>query len=658
MTKMPDSSQRRGWPLNLILSAQIIFVTLLPMMIVAVLFLTIFTPTLREDLERSHLALSRAIASQVQAQLTNAATDMDLLLSLMQSTPSNREVTKLLDTFASNQNFYEALYWTDLQGLVQTVGLPVDKQFLRSNYVGLDMSRKRFFPRARDTMSKVWSGTFLSAVGGRLSVARVIPTSQGILIGEIAVDQLPMITANIASKHQMTVMIIDQYGQLIAHPDAGLSQQQLNLTHLELVSRGLTGEVLSLPFTFDQQRLFGSGITVKDPAWLVIASQLEVTINQEQNTLIAILFITIFLGLLGAFIVSSFITRAIGHRFQVYTEQAKRLADGNYRLPKPQYSRIREFQGLGEDLVTTGKAIEQREQKILQLNADLEARVARRTDDLQHSNKELQSALRNLTHTQSELVRSEKLAALGSLVAGVAHELNTPIGNSLVAASSIKDQNKKVKSLAEDGVLKKSDFDRFLDDCEQGMEIVDRNLKRASELIKSFKQVAVDRSSSQKRVFELNQLIDEVLLTLHPQLKKSVAAINLDIDTQIYMESYPGAIGQVLTNLLQNAVVHAFEGLYTGEISISAKCRNDDTIQLIVKDNGVGIAKDAISKIFDPFFTTKMGQGGSGLGLNIVHNTVQNVLKGSISVKSEPQKGTEFTVIIPREMDDPSHEAQ
>ncbi|GJM09825.1 MAG: hypothetical protein DHS20C11_21010 [Lysobacteraceae bacterium] len=287
----------------------------------------------------------------------------------------------------------------------------------------------------------------------------------------------------------------------------------------------------------------------------------------------------------------------------------------------------------------------QAEESIRRLNAELEDRVAHRTDELQQRNSELHDALRSLGDTMEQLVQSEKLASLGSLVAGVAHELNTPIGNALIAASSLRDFATEFGNEVRGGTLRRSTLDAFVEDAMTAAEITERNLQRASELVTGFKQVAVDQSSSQRREFALSEVIGEILLTLQPVLKRTQIEVVDDVSAEIVMDSFPGPLGQVLSNLITNAVVH---GLDSTEGTVSIKAREDDGwVYLSVSDDGRGIPVDVLKNIYDPFFTTRLGQGGSGLGLHIAHQIVTDALGGEMSVRSELSRGTRFDIKLP-----------
>ncbi|SMF00951.1 HAMP domain-containing protein [Alteromonadaceae bacterium Bs31] len=280
---------------------------------------------------------------------------------------------------------------------------------------------------------------------------------------------------------------------------------------------------------------------------------------------------------------------------------------------------------------------------------NLEERVKERTAELVDLNKELKGTLDKLQQAQGNLVQSEKLAALGSLVAGVAHELNTPLGNGLTVASSIYDSTRQIERQFAEGITR-AELENYLKDMNEGAHLVVASLERASELVSGFKQVAVDRTSAQRRQFKLEEMLAETKMTLSPMFKHTPYKILLRVPNDVMMDSYPGPLGQVITNLMNNALIHAFDGRNHGVIEIYGErvlVNDDECVQLCVVDDGRGIPQENLSRIFDPFFTTKLGEGGNGLGMHIVHNIVTGVLGGSIKVRSEIDSGTEFTITVP-----------
>jgi PAS domain S-box-containing protein len=287
------------------------------------------------------------------------------------------------------------------------------------------------------------------------------------------------------------------------------------------------------------------------------------------------------------------------------------------------------------------------EAEILRLNEELERRVLERTRQLEDTNTNLTQTLATLRRAQKELVRSEKLASLGSLVAGVAHELNTPLGNSLTVATALADATRGFVVEMNAGPLRRSVFTRFLEQTEEASELLSRNLVRASELISNFKQVAVDQASANRRMFDLKESVDEVLSTLQPQFKHTPHRTETEIPEGIELDSYPGPLGQVITNLVLNALLHGFEGQAGGRVRIEASRVESTWVRIQVSDNGRGIPDAHLEKIFDPFFTTRLGKGGSGLGLHIVYSIVTRVLGGAIDVGSQEGGGAWFRIQLP-----------
>jgi signal transduction histidine kinase len=253
--------------------------------------------------------------------------------------------------------------------------------------------------------------------------------------------------------------------------------------------------------------------------------------------------------------------------------------------------------------------------------------------------------MQRLQDTQEQLVQSEKMASLGGLVAGVAHEINTPIGVAFTAASTLQSRSQELKTAYSSGNIKRSMLDKYVNQADEIGEMIAKNLSRAAELIQSFKQVAVDQTSSERREFHLHEYIQETLLSLRPRLKKLPYQIHVECPDNIVLDGYPGALSQILTNLVMNSVVHAFEGRDQGQIEIRAQA-HEHMVHLSYSDDGVGMSADARKRIFDPFFTTRRGQGGSGLGMHIVYNLVTRSLGGSIRLPPS-ETGVAFDIRFP-----------
>jgi len=308
-----------------------------------------------------------------------------------------------------------------------------------------------------------------------------------------------------------------------------------------------------------------------------------------------------------------------------------------------------QFAGSAADFVTLAYENVQRrdaEEAVRAANQRLEERVRERTGELEVSYRELQGAMDDLRHAQTQLVQSEKMAALGELVAGIAHEINTPVGVAVTAASHFEQKTRWIVDQLAKGAIKKSDLEAYLSVSEESARMLMTNLQRAAELVQSFKQVAVDQASAQRRAFNLRSYVDEVIVSLRPKLKKTELIVLNECPASIDVNSYPGAYSQIIANLIINSIMHAYEPNQRGIIRLHFEVVEEELV-FTYSDDGKGIEPTVLGRIFDPFFTTKRGRGGSGLGLHILYNIVTGTLNGSIECQSEVGNGTRFIFRIP-----------
>lgn len=273
------------------------------------------------------------------------------------------------------------------------------------------------------------------------------------------------------------------------------------------------------------------------------------------------------------------------------------------------------------------------------VNESLEQTVAERTQSLR-------SKIDELERTRQELIEAEKLASLGNMVTGVAHEISTPLGNAKMACSWITEQVGQLNQQVADGALTRSALTEFLSGASDSSNIMAANIDRSAELLNSFRSLAVEQLDEREAVISLRDWFDQVIFSFGHLLKMHQVTVNNDIDPRVRLRTSPGLIGQIATNLIQNAVTHAFEGCVQPRIDISSKPAGDGRIHLIFADNGKGVQTDQLNKIFDPFFTTRRGQGGSGLGLNIVYNIVTGRLGGQLQARTKASGGLEFIITI------------
>ncbi|ENM5815577.1 ATP-binding protein [Vibrio mimicus] len=274
------------------------------------------------------------------------------------------------------------------------------------------------------------------------------------------------------------------------------------------------------------------------------------------------------------------------------------------------------------------------------MNQDLEQQVAKRTQDLE-------SSLKRLQETQTQLIESEKLAALGGLVAGVAHEVNTPLGIAVTATSVIQETRQTLLNAFNQQTLTSHQFAELMERMTQSTTMLETNLSRAARLVRDFKQTAVDQVSESRSQFNVKQVLEALMASLHSETRKVPVEPQLQGDGAVLMNSLPGVLTQIMTNLVMNSINHAFADCANPMIEITFY-QKDQQIIIEYRDNGCGVPKELHQKIFEPFFTTKRGQGGSGLGLNLVFNLVKQKLHGSLAFSSEPGQGVHYLITLPQ----------
>lgn len=260
---------------------------------------------------------------------------------------------------------------------------------------------------------------------------------------------------------------------------------------------------------------------------------------------------------------------------------------------------------------------------------------------------ELETANKHLKDSRVQLVQAEKLASLGQMLAGVAHEINTPVGIGITLSSTIAKDTQGVRAAFDDKSLRMERLREYLDDVDKASSLILKSLMRTADLIKSFKMVSADQITQERRRFRLREYIEEILLSLQPNMKRTRHSIEVICGKDMELDSYPGAIAQIITNLLMNSLVHAYGEGQKGVITIEAGFNSKDMVFIKYADNGRGMPHENLKRIYDPFFTTMRGAGGTGLGLHIVHNIVTQTLGGTIECRSEPDVGTEFTIKFP-----------
>jgi len=601
--------------------------TAAPLIGVVLLLVFWLMPTFGKQVSSNNQALANALATQTERALIPNQSALRQIAPNIAELQKRQHLQVALDTLVSSSNLFEAVYYVGTNDRIAALAVPPHAPIQRHDFIGLDLSGAPVLQRARKENHGVWSDAYRSPISSQSVVSTAVPAGDGLLIAELSLQNLSDFVRRL-SDTSATLFILDRRGLVVAHPNPLLSAQQVNYSNLPIFEHG-DGNRTEI-FEIEGQKVIGTLVPVRDLDWHVIVTQPMASVQHPVLIIAVTLIALIVLGSLLAGWLSVHFARRLADRFEDLATLSQRLAAGDYPDQWPTQNLI-EAERLNDSLRRLAEAIREREQALREINLHLEEKVAERTTVLREA--------------EVSLARSEKLAALGSLVAGIAHELNTPIGNGLMAASAFQEHTKQFEKTVREG-LRRSTLEQFIESSREASELIVRNLHRAGELISSFKQVSIDQSTSQRRNFELHELVYEIVTTLSPSIRKARCEVGIEPQEDIVMDSYPGPLGQVLINLISNAVVHGYHE-QPGKVSVRMRKLPAGRAELSVSDDGHGIPPAVLGRIFDPFFTTKLGQGGSGLGLSICHTIVNNLLGGDIQVDSREGKGATFTLRIP-----------
>ena len=619
------------------------------------LSLVIVNFQLYPQVERLQIQLNGTLAGNI-AQATKAA--LDRPMRTVQATvtqlaetrvQSNRVRLALMQQLVDSSDAAESAYILGSDGRVVAVVYSslasVDGTNSASgDRMGLDLSQSEVF-RATDKARVRISPIFLSAVSDRPMVAVTGPLSDGgLLVMELGLSRLTQHDQAHFSSDGVQVLIADSSGQIVADQD-GKRARQSGMLPAEAMRQLNTGSATTI--TLDGTRWFASSsaISVGKLDWRVMVMRPEAMVYGPITTIVAWTLATTSVVFLVTFIVLMLVTRRVARATESLSDNARALEAG--KVPVLRNLHVKELADVDASLRAMARTLTHREAMLQQANEILENSVQERTQHLQAANAELALAMQRLESTQSELVQAGKMAALGSMVAGVAHQLNTPVGTARLAATTLVHTVTQFRTMLESGKVSRSAVTQCAADAQEGASLIDRSLERAADIVRAFKQVAVDQTANRWRRFNLEDVIHENQLLLAPRLSKANVLVQVHAPESVEMQSYPGDLGQVLTNLMDNAIVHGYAGTASGTIDITVSTPEPDSVRIAVRDYGCGIPSTAIAKVFDPFFTTRLGQGGSGLGLSVVYAMVIRSLAGRISVESVLGEGTTFYIDLP-----------
>ena len=506
-----------------------------------------------------------------------------------------------------------------------------------------------------------WDAVIIS-FGKRLEINGLVV---GVTGGEFFIEKLQERLSQVRIYDSGTLMLLNRNMDFYYHPD---SEAKGLKTYQE-------GYYNKLAETIEQSNIKTNVLEYKgelfayykvNNGWTVLVDPVEAEIFEDLNRLTMNIVAIALLASIMAVVLSIVLGKSITEPIRVLKEGVDALASGEYDM-RVSIESFDEIGDLADDFNAMSQHLFESDKEIHQLNLGLEKKVEARTMELAQSNEELKAsmesleetqkklkksnknlsfALANLYETKDQLIQSGKMAALGELVAGVAHEINTPVGVCVTLSTYLSSEIERVKTEVSLGQTTKKLMLEDLTAFEEASTSIQRNLKNTGELIKSFKLVAVDQTSQQHREFNLKSYIDETFLNMRSHYKNRPISIINNCPEDIELNSYPGAFSQIFTNFMMNTFLHGFDGREGGVIDVEAAIFMD-RIKLKYSDDGKGIPEENIHRIFDPFFTTKRGKGGTGLGLNIVYNLVINVLGGKVTCESKVGEYTRFVIDIP-----------
>ncbi len=542
-----------------------------------------------------------------------------------------------LEAFNQSNSEIESIWILDLDGRA------IAGTNLNVSEIGRDYSGHDYYINLKNVGDVFWSDVFISQGENRPIVTVAKKYEETIVVLRISLSKLTDMLHIFNISDHSYIAVIDSSGAYIAHSDSEfVTTRAYDPNHLRLIEqeRKLT--------TYEGNSMLAFYRVINDTHWGIIYYQSIQDVLAPAAIMLAlgIGFIAgiSFMSLSAVFRLNS----EIANELEELIGWTKHVARGDYTRVISKRS-FDEFNNLSDsynvmmsEIVKREEELEVSRKELEQVNQNLEKLVELRTKALEKSLDELKS-------TQAKLIQKEKMASLGSLVTGVAHELNTPIGIAITSITYVEELNGEVLQKLQEGALNKKTFKVFLESIEESTQLILRNLLRASELIKSFKQVSIHQEKISCKEIEIRDIVDATFTSYSIELRKHGVKKSISYSGDLVCMTYPGAISQILSNMIQNSLMHAFKDvedpmLYLECSSIDAR----NQISLKYWDNGVGIDAKYVDKIFDPFFTTVMGQGSNGLGMNIVYNLASGLLEGEITYLDEPDKGACFEIRFPK----------
>jgi len=673
--------------------------TILPLIILTLIVMTIISykyseSLLNNEIQNKMTAKLDGTINEIEQQLSEHSTLVQGLVSTVEATGNNlntAQYTSLLEktiaasdvTFGAGVWYEPYAYKQDLKYFGPYVYKDNDKVIFTEEYAtdNYDYPSWGWYLIGKSSNQKsVWTDPYYDDTTKVTMLTNSAPfydeqgKFKGVVTGDLDFVTLQKLIRNIHLNIKANVYLLNKEGEYLANPD---QNKVMTAKITEGPNQSLSQAARTIFATSEGMFRYSQAgprrvyyAPVPGFGWTLAIDVSEADLFAPLNALLYRMLMVFILAIAVVGTVLLLYSRYIINNIQLVNEFATAIVQGDLSKSivvrsKDEFGQMTEklikmmgnFRKVNEELeskvllrtqelTATNEELIAMNEEILATNDKLNDEIDQRhqlQQEVQEKNSELSVAMENLKNTQSYLIQSEKMASLGVLVAGIAHEINTPIGVSITAASHFNELSHDLKNEFETGSLDNQTTNEYLSDMVEISSIIQSNLKRASSLVKSFKQVSADQSSEEQRTFNIKNYIGEVIFSLQPNLKKTKLQIEIICDDNITIKSFPGSFSQIFTNLIMNSLTHAFDLGSEGRIVIKVE-KEDNWLLLEYSDSGKGINSEILPKIFDPFFTTNRGKGGTGLGLYILYTLISQKFGGTIKCESIPGKGTKFII--------------
>ena len=628
--------------LNFVL-IKLIFIRLLLPIIILNLFVIIVSVNRNFSLiELNQKQNVEQVVRNIDLYLEQSAKMLNSVAIASQSSDDRSSFVFMKSTWEA-YGYFDTIYKLDKDSKIEKM-VPFD-----SKYIGIDLSNFNNFEDNIISDFKI-SKPFISLRTGEPTIYLIKKMSNSkYIVGELNLEKLQdEVVKKFNENLQDEIFILDKSGTLIAHPNDKLVRQQVNQSDIGIISNKKNINK-SIIYNYEGYKVMGRLDISEISGWQVVTQTKINTILQPY--FIGLLY-TVFLFLIfWLFLIISIrksLKKNVIEPLKTLSEGVSILAQGDFNG----ISHINSIEKTFEELEFLIRDVSHMGNELLASNQELEEKVNDRTMELNVINKELleineelNDTLYELKLTQEHLIESERIAALGSLVAGVAHEINTPVGVSITAASYLSDITEKIFKSIQSSKLTKKELIEYIYILKESTEILNVNLERASKLIQSFKSISIDISTDELKEIYIKEYINTIVLSLNHEFKDKDIGIDVICEEDLKIVTYTGEFSQIITNLIMNSLIHGFKNRDRGSIIIEVS-NYKDLIKINFKDDGVGIERNILSEIFNPFFTTNRAGGSTGLGLSIVHNILKGKLEGDIENTKNISEGAEFIVTI------------